>query len=218
MTTTNLFKRVLLATTAVAAPIAVGWCIYKMKRDAQRSAHVDELLLNSADLLEEYVENDLISVQSTGEEFTFIEAGGFSVGTAPNLVNTQPEDTVVGPVTYKSPNLEVTDHLVVKNRTPFMRSLIHEAKNRFGCPARNHANLLAVRKFCLDRMSKANVRPTHVAQLLPTIVELVFVNSDSELEAKELIACWAVARRNGLANGLTRCMANLAYSVFGKRA
>ncbi len=100
-----------------------------------------------------------------------------------------------GSIEYDSSRREVAQHYVLKERKRYMICLIQEAKNRFGTPSRSNANLLAVRKFLNDRMVSHKLRPTHVHQMLPLAVELVFVEGESEREAIEI---GNLARERGL--------------------
>lgn len=69
---------------------------------------------------------------------------------------------------------------VVTDRPTYLSTVLKEVKNRFGCPADTSANRLAVRKFALDIMTSHKVRPTHIAQSIDLVVELTFVQDDSE--------------------------------------
>lgn len=85
-----------------------------------------------------------------------------------------------GEVVYSDRPREVQNHFVLRSRRLYISALVAECKNRFGAPDRTSANKLAVRKFALDRMTSHGLRPTHIHQVLPLVVELTFCESESE--------------------------------------
>lgn len=105
----------------------------------------------------------------------------------------------------------------IADKTRYMQALVMECKNRFGCPARSAANVLAVRRFLLDAMTKHGVRPTHIAQVLPLCVSLVFIQSDSELLGEEVLESLEALRRTGSGPWWYRMWSNLV-SVTGRTA
>lgn len=102
-----------------------------------------------------------------------------------------------GEVVYSDRPREVTNHLVLRSRRLYISALVCECKNRFGTPERTNANKLAVRKFALDRMTSHGLRPTHIHQVLPMVVELTFCVSESERVA----AMYSEAARSAEAGG-----------------
>jgi len=136
-----------------------------------------------------------------------------------NTVNNQPQKQEVvsppGGVTIKPLHTKVENCMLLGNRKHYMSSVICEAKNRFGTPEDTKANRLAVRRYCLDLMNKHGLRPTHIAQVLPVCVSLVFTNSDSDIYAKELESTFAYASRQGPSGyGFVRRLLN---TLFGMR-
>jgi len=93
----------------------------------------------------------------------------------------------MGSAVYGAETREVAEHYVVKDKTSYMRTVIAEVKNRFGQPSRTAANVLAVRKFAGDAMRKHKVRPTHIARMLPLVVECVFMESAAEEDARRVV-------------------------------
>lgn len=85
-----------------------------------------------------------------------------------------------GELVYADKPREVTNHMVLRSRRLYISALVCECKNRFGVPERTNANKLAVRKFALDRMTSHGLRPSHIHQVLPLVVELTFCQSESE--------------------------------------
>jgi len=79
-------------------------------------------------------------------------------------------------------------HRVVRsrNRSSYTNLVVAECKMIFGVPRATEANMLAVRRRAVALMKKHGVRPSHINALVPKIVELVFVPSCWELEAKRL--------------------------------
>jgi len=98
-----------------------------------------------------------------------------------------------------STRVKVDNTKLIGNRGNYTRTVVHECKNRFGRPERTAANVLAVRRYALDIMTRHGLRPTHVQQQLPMVVELVFVRSAAEAEAEHLTEAlrYADAHRNG---------------------
>jgi hypothetical protein len=91
-----------------------------------------------------------------------------------------------GRVEYSGECQEVRRHRKIRHRKLYIQAVVAECKNRFGTPMDTPANHLAVRRFALDRMTAHNVRPTHIYQVLPLVVELVFCKATHEEEAEQL--------------------------------
>ncbi len=91
-----------------------------------------------------------------------------------------------GRVEYSGEAIEVKRHRKIRHRKLYIQAVVAECKNRFGTPLDTPANHLAVRRFALDRMTAHNVRPTHIYQVLPLVVELVFCRAVHEEEAERL--------------------------------
>jgi transglutaminase/protease-like cytokinesis protein 3 len=102
-------------------------------------------------------------------------------------------------VILRSEVARVSEVRLVEKRENYTRCVVMEVKNRFGKPERTQANMLAVRRYALDIMTRHGVRPTHIAQQLPMVVELVFASSAMELEAAHMQHTLRMAdeRRNG---------------------
>jgi len=62
-----------------------------------------------------------------------------------------------------------------------------EAKAQFGLPKRNEANYIMVRRFVRDRMVARGLRPQHIAEHLPKVVAYVFIPSESEIFARDML-------------------------------
>lgn len=88
-----------------------------------------------------------------------------------------------GELVYADKPREVNNHCVLRSKRLYIAALLCETKNRFGVPDRTNANKLAVRKFALDRMTSHGLRPSHIHQVLPLVVELTFCKSESERQA-----------------------------------
>lgn len=103
---------------------------------------------------------------------------------------------------------EVRNHYTLRSRNLYVAALVAETKNRFGTPERTSANRLAVRKFALDKMTAHGLRPTHIAQALPLVVELTFCQSDAEMDAAEYgRAAREAERAGGLVRWISRAIA-----------
>jgi hypothetical protein len=109
------------------------------------------------------------------------------------------DDGVHNVVSHTMDKVPVTvkDSRKIRSGTHICQSVVAFAKNKLGVPERNQANLLVARRVCLNYMQTSGLRPTHIHQLLPKCVEMVFIPSDSEMEARALGGCYsAVQRRN----------------------
>lgn len=60
------------------------------------------------------------------------------------------------------------------------------AKVKFGTPVDEPANRLVIRKYVSDMMEERGLRPSHIMTYLDLVVELVFVPSESEVQARRL--------------------------------
>jgi hypothetical protein len=65
-----------------------------------------------------------------------------------------------------------------------MNTVIATVKNTMGTPTHNAANLLVARRLARQIMVAHGMRPTHIAQILPLVVEAVFVESTHEHAAR----------------------------------
>lgn len=80
----------------------------------------------------------------------------------------------------------------------FVAYIAQEVKGQFGCPPRTAENVLAVRDAVRRAMLVKGHRPSHVARDAPLAVELVFVPSQSELEAARFTRSFAVKQREAV--------------------
>lgn len=104
-----------------------------------------------------------------------------------------------GMIVYADKPREVANHFTLRSKRLYVSALVAECKNRFGVPDRTNANKLAVRKFALDRMTSHGLRPTHIHQVLPLVVELTFCESESERRAAAFGEAAREAQRGGWA-------------------
>jgi len=100
-------------------------------------------------------------------------------------------------VLLRSKSSVVENTRAIHKRGGYTRAVVHECKTRFGRPERTAANVLAVRRYALDIMTRHGLRPTHIQQQLPMVVELVFVRSAAEHEAEYLTETLRYADRHG---------------------
>lgn len=82
------------------------------------------------------------------------------------------------------------------NENRFIATVVLAAKVKFGTPKQDKpdiaaSNRLVVRRFCSDLMAERGMRPTHIAQFIDIIVEMVFIPSTKEIVAKQLSATHA---------------------------
>jgi hypothetical protein len=71
-----------------------------------------------------------------------------------------------------------------RERRSYANSVVAQVKITMGTPAYNAANVLVARRIARQAMEAHGVRPTHIAQILPLVVEAVFVESTHEHEAR----------------------------------
>lgn len=174
-----------------------GIRFYIFAKQWSRNLKVAQVLSASGGLAEEFLVNadrvhevtiDVDSALSPGEGTT-------------ETVNSKPTAPVESAVNTRR----------IADKVRYTQALVCEVKNRFGTPNRNAANLLAVRRFALDAGTRHGVRPTHLAQVLPMVVELTFLRTDDELWSEEMMACWeAVSRRAGASRGWYRWVVRCA--------
>ncbi len=185
-----------LKTIGVVIPavsvIAIGvYTIYRYKSLlslSKKAAMAADLLKNSDTLAEDCVEVDE-AVETAWYDEHLLKVGPKVVFEDEVEVEggSKRISAVTSTVKYDGEDRKVSEHLVVRQKERYMQSVIAEAKTRFGKPDRTSANVLAVRKYVGDAMRKHRVRPTHVARMLPIVVECVFMESESEREARQLV-------------------------------
>lgn len=71
-----------------------------------------------------------------------------------------------------------------RERRQYMNGVVAQVKITMGTPTYNAANILVARRIARQAMESHGVRPTHIAQILPLVVEAVFVESTHEHEAR----------------------------------
>lgn len=108
-----------------------------------------------------------------------------------------PRAGVVGGVMYDGSTVRVDLHRRVKrrNRAKYTNLIIAECKMVYGVPKYNEANCKAIRRHAVKLMKNHNVRPAHINVLAPKIVEMVFMPTKFDLEAKRLAASPEAYRR-----------------------
>jgi hypothetical protein len=156
------------------------------------------------------------ATESTSQGVTTLALG---VTPAPVVSNIPASPTPIGVIDLDLTPIVVKEHRSIVKPVPFMITIIQDAKNRFGCPELNRANLLAVRKYCLDTMRSNGVRPTHINQCIDTVVQMVFVKNVSELECDRLMDCLAARVGYAAYNNptWTSWIRNVMYYVFSYR-
>lgn len=88
--------------------------------------------------------------------------------------------------------------LRVRHRGSFQSHLVSIGKAKFGCPSHSAANVLCVRKYLHDYCVEHHVLPRHIATLLASAVEAVFVPWDGELVAMAIRTTAEAKRRRKL--------------------
>lgn len=135
------------------------------------------------ELAAELVE-DGIRVAPTSDVMVVYNATG-RTGVVPALDVTS---GVVGCVNYITEPIETKLHRKVARhrRSKYTNLIVAECKLVFGVPKNTEANYKAVRRTAVKLMKNHGVRPAHANTMLPKIVEMVFMPSCHELEAKRL--------------------------------
>jgi hypothetical protein len=158
-----------------------------MARRICASGYVDavaEELVAEVPLFQGNVANDhppLVVVAAPEEAATNPEQG------APANAGEAGAGAVAAPVRVKdcSPKLEVREARVVdtQRRPLYIRKVLDECKAKFGTPKPTEANTRAVWHFAHRVMKNHGVRPSHIAEMIPYVVQLTFVESEAELRA-----------------------------------
>jgi hypothetical protein len=73
--------------------------------------------------------------------------------------------------------------LAVRHKGQFRNYLVQQGKAKFGCPVRNEANRLVVRKHLYDVCSDHGLIARHINDHLDVATELVFIPSQDQLIA-----------------------------------
>nr|WPR18242.1 MAG: RNA-dependent RNA polymerase [Crogonang virus 49] len=109
-----------------------------------------------------------------------------------------------GVATLSMSKVDVAQHRVVarRKRAPYMNTVVATCRLTFGVCVRSEANEKAVRRVAVNIMKEHGVRPTHMNKMLPYIVELVFIPSNDDIEAKALARGWASWFRTWRLNGV----------------
>jgi hypothetical protein len=68
-----------------------------------------------------------------------------------------------------------------RQKAPFRAYLVKIGKAKFGCPRRNEANLMCVRKFLYDACVSHGVLARHINENLDFAVEMVFIPTKSDM-------------------------------------
>lgn len=71
-----------------------------------------------------------------------------------------------------------------RGRRQYYMEVVAKVKIVMGTPQRTAANVLVARRIARQSMEEHKLRPTHIAQCLPLIIEAVFVESKHERAAR----------------------------------
>lgn len=166
--------------TEVGADVRCRWA-NRLMMDAEQDAQVQR---NVFDQEYDALVNELYTAEGAGGLAPPVEVPPMNAegGGIPPHVEVQRR----GRVEYSGEALEVKRHRKIRHKKLYIQAVVAECKNRFGTPLDTTANHLAVRRFALDRMTAHGVRPTHIFQVLPLVVELVFCHAPHEEAAEQL--------------------------------
>lgn len=177
---------------AVAMLGLASTCVYATYMYAMRGVDekvMGELLDKEEDCLAiELVEEDRHTTVGSSAIVTW--NGATAAVRVTEAVNTPPRSTTenVGHIDYMVAPVETRLHRKVprKAREKYTNLIVAECKMVFGTPKSTEANHKAVRRVAVKLLKNHGVRPSHINVLAPRIIELVFIPSRHELEAKRL--------------------------------
>ncbi len=72
---------------------------------------------------------------------------------------------------------------LVRHKGCFRNYLVRSAQAKYGCPSRNEANRLVVRKYLYDLCTERGLLARHIVEHLDVATELVFIPNKSQLTA-----------------------------------
>jgi hypothetical protein len=99
--------------------------------------------------------------------------------------------------------------LANRHKGRFRSYLVRSAQAKFGCPLRNEANRLVVRKYIYDLCTERGLLARHIVDHLDIATELVFIPSRAQLTA----AAIRHTELSALRHGVLRDLAGIAPSV-----
>lgn len=98
------------------------------------------------------------------------------------------EPQVTGNLVVSGEPVQIDLHRTVtrRNRATYTNLVVAECKLIFGTPKHSESSKMAVRRHAVRVMKSHGVRPSHINVMVAKIIELVFIPSKFELEAKRL--------------------------------
>jgi len=103
-----------------------------------------------------------------------------------SIDSVEPVDAVVPVLTRPRDVDEELPVNFVPNRH-YIGWLMGEVKVQFGCPTMSEANRLMVRRWVRDKMRERKMRVTHQRQWLDIVTNSVFLPSDEDIMAREML-------------------------------
>jgi len=98
----------------------------------------------------------------------------------------------------------------VRKKAQFRNYLVQQGQAKFGCPIRNEANRLVVRKYIFDVCVERGLIARHINDHIDIATELVFVPSRTQLTALALNFTELTKTRRQVANDLGGPRATIA--------
>jgi hypothetical protein len=134
-------------------------------------------------------DTNLVAETQLREGNDLIIPAGVPMVPAPNAANQDEPQAVRTDIAKSGECLEIKQHRRIRNgrKGRYARAVLDEVKAKFMTPKMNEANVKAVTRFAERIMSKHGLRPTHRAQILPCIVHLTFVPSQSEMRMEAVL-------------------------------
>jgi len=194
----------------IGASAAISYLAHRWMTDECSAKTIDKILNTDAGLATDYLEEGFGDEEGERSEAP-IEV---SVVPAPPMLTAGSPDGVAetvegvkakvaeevthtkrGVAKLDHARVEVTQHRRVRKgkQMQYMNCIMAEIKGKFGTPSHNEANRKAVQRFANSVMVRHGLRPTHIRQYLPMLVDLSFVPSEREVESMRILGSGASA-------------------------
>lgn len=184
LTAQNVVKESFPVLSVIGTTVALACLAHRWITDEKSAKTIDKILNEDAGLATDYLEEGY----GNDEEESTVAA------------TEAEEETVVqhtkrGVARLDHTRVDVTQHRRVRTNKhmQYMNCVMSEIKGKFGTPTHNEANRKAVQRFANSLMMRHGLRPTHIRQYLPMLVDLSFVPSESEVESMRVLGSGASA-------------------------
>lgn len=177
MNTPTGTRNTALFTGVAAIGITAGYLACKWTNDEKLNRIADKVLNGESGLATDYLEEGY----GLDDSFEFDNP----LPDAPS----GPATTQRGVARLDHSRVEVSQHRRIRpnKQMKYLNCIMAEIKNKFGTPMTTEANRKAIMRFANGIMTKHGLRPTHIKQYLPMLVDLAFVPSQDELNAVRMM-------------------------------